>query len=90
MIEGNRVRALDSDISAYLQRPLRTLEKAEPTEILRTIPREGVTYLYLIPTLFNAVLELPQFDRTDLTSLRALGSGTQVMTETQVRTIVLA
>ena len=64
------------------------MEKAEPAEILRTIPREGVTYLYLIPTLYNAVLDLPEFDRTDLSSLRALGSGTQVMTETQVRTIV--
>jgi fatty-acyl-CoA synthase len=64
------------------------MEKAEPAEILRAVPREGVTYLYLIPTLYNAVLALPEFERTDLSSLRALGSGTSAMTETQVRTIV--
>src|SRR6059036_3135352 len=64
------------------------MEKAEPAEILRTVPRERVTYLYLIPTLYDAVLALPEFERTDLSSLRALGSGTSVMTEGQVRTII--
>src|SRR5436190_882693 len=64
------------------------LEKADPGEILRTIERERVTYLYLIPTLYDAVLSLPDFARTDLSSLRALGSGTAVMTEAQIRTIM--
>jgi acyl-CoA synthetase (AMP-forming)/AMP-acid ligase II len=64
------------------------MEKAEPAEILRAMPRERVTYLYLIPTLYDAVLALPEFERTDLSSLRALGSGTAVMTEAQVRTII--
>jgi fatty-acyl-CoA synthase len=64
------------------------MEKAEPAEILRTVPRERVTYLYLIPTLYDAVLALPEFERTDLSSLRALGSGTAVMTAAQVRTII--
>jgi acyl-CoA synthetase (AMP-forming)/AMP-acid ligase II len=64
------------------------IERADPAEILRLIAREGVTYLYLIPTLYDSVLALPELDRTDLSSLRALGSGTSVMTEGQVRTIV--
>ena len=64
------------------------MERADPAEILRLIAREGVTYLYLIPTLYDSVLALPELDRTDLSSLRALGSGTSVMTEGQVRTIV--
>jgi len=64
------------------------LEQADPGEILRTIEREGVTYLYLIPTLYDAVLSLTDFARTDLSSLRALGSGTAVMTEAQIRTIM--
>jgi fatty-acyl-CoA synthase len=64
------------------------MEKADPGEILRTVARERVSYLYLIPTLYNAVLALPEFERADLSSLRALGSGTSVMTEAQVRTIV--
>ena len=64
------------------------MEKADPGEILRAVARERVTYLYLIPTLYEAVLALPEFARTDLSSLRALGSGTSVMTEGQVRTII--
>ena len=64
------------------------MERADPPEILRLVARERVTYLYLIPTLYDSVLALPELDRTDLSSLRALGSGTSVMTEGQVRTIV--
>jgi len=64
------------------------MEKAEPADILRAVARERVTYLYLIPTLYNAVLALPDFERTDVSSLRGLGSGTSVMTEAQVRTII--
>jgi acyl-CoA synthetase (AMP-forming)/AMP-acid ligase II len=64
------------------------MERADPGKILRAIARERVTYLYLIPTLYHAVLALPEFERADRSSLRALGSGTSVMTEAQVRTIV--
>jgi fatty-acyl-CoA synthase len=64
------------------------MERAEPTEILATVARERVTYLYLIPTLWNAVLALPELRRTDLSSLRALGSGTSAMSEAQVRAVV--
>jgi fatty-acyl-CoA synthase len=64
------------------------MERADPGEILRLVARERVTYLYLIPTLYRAVLELGEFDRSDLSSLRALGSGTSVMTEPQVREVV--
>lgn len=64
------------------------MQRADPAEILGTVARERVTYLYLLPMLYDALMALPEFERTDLSSLRALGSGTQVMTETQVRTIV--
>jgi fatty-acyl-CoA synthase len=64
------------------------LERVDPEEILRLVARERVTYLYLIPTLYRALLALPAFDGADLSSLRALGSGTTVMTATQVREIV--
>ncbi len=64
------------------------MERADPGEILRAIGRERVTYLYLIPTLFEALLALPEFARADLSSLRALGGGTSAMSEAQVRTIV--
>ena len=64
------------------------MEKADPAEILRAAERERVTYLYLIPTLYQSVLGLPEFERTDLTALRALGSGTAAMTAEQVETII--
>jgi fatty-acyl-CoA synthase len=64
------------------------MERADPGEILRLVARERVTSLYLIPTLYRAVLDLPEFATSDLSSLRALGSGTSVMTEAQVREIV--
>jgi fatty-acyl-CoA synthase len=64
------------------------MERADPEEILRTVARERVTYLYLIPTLWNALLALPARAGTDVSSLRALGSGTSAMTEAQVRSIV--
>src|SRR4029453_2218857 len=64
------------------------LERVDPGEILRLVARERVTYLYLIPTLYQSGLALPEFATTDLSSLHALGSGTSVMTEAQVLEIV--
>ncbi|HJQ85772.1 MAG TPA: AMP-binding protein [Candidatus Binatia bacterium] len=64
------------------------MEKADPGVILGAIERERVTYLYLIPTLWDALLALPRLAGADLSSLRALGAGTSVMTEAQVRAIV--
>jgi fatty-acyl-CoA synthase len=64
------------------------MERADPGEILRTVARERATYLYLIPTLWQAVLALPELDRTDLGSLRTLASGTQAMTAAQVEAII--
>jgi fatty-acyl-CoA synthase len=64
------------------------VERADPGEMLRLVARERVTYLYLIPMLWDAVLALPELAQADLSSLRALGSGTSAMTEAQVRTIV--
>jgi fatty-acyl-CoA synthase len=64
------------------------MERAEPEEILAAVGRERVTYLYLIPTLWRAVLDLPARARADLRSLRALGSGTAAMTAELVQAIV--
>jgi acyl-CoA synthetase (AMP-forming)/AMP-acid ligase II len=64
------------------------MERADPGEILRTVARERVTYLYLIPTLYQAVFALPEFEGTDVASLRALGSGTSAMSAAQVHEIM--
>ena len=63
------------------------MERAEPRAMLETIERERVTYLYAVPTLYNFMLDLPDFDRFDLSSLRVLASGTSAMTGEQVQRI---
>ena len=64
------------------------MERADPRAMLEAVQRERVTYLYAVPTLYNFMLDLPDFARFDLSSLRVLASGTSVMTEGQIRRIV--
>ena len=47
-----------------------------------------MTYFYAVPTVYAALLALPDFDRFDLRSLRLLGGGTAPMTAAQVRRIM--
>ena len=63
------------------------MERADPRAMLDAVQRERVTYLYAVPTVYNFMLDLPDFDRFDLSSLRVLASGTSVMTEAQLRRI---
>ena len=63
------------------------LPKAEPRAILEAVQRERVTYLYAVPTVFRAILALPDFESFDLGSLRLIGGGTAAMTAEQVREI---
>ena len=63
------------------------LPKAEPRLILETVARERVTYFYAVPTVFESVLAVPDFDRFDLSSIRLLGGGTAAMTRAQVEGI---
>jgi len=63
------------------------LPKAEPRAVLEAIERERVTYFYAVPTVFGALLAVPDFDRFDLSSLRLLGGGTAAMTAAQVERI---
>ncbi len=64
------------------------MPKADPRAMLETIERERVTYFYAVPTVFTALLALPDFDRFDLSSLRTIASGTAAMTRTQVSAII--
>lgn len=64
------------------------LPKPEPRAILDAIARERVTYFYAVPTVFESLLALPDFDRADLRSLRRLGGGTAAMTAGQVERIM--
>jgi acyl-CoA synthetase (AMP-forming)/AMP-acid ligase II len=63
------------------------MPKADPRAILEAIQRERVTYFYAVPTVYESVLAVPDFDRFDLSSLRQLGGGTAAMTCDQVERI---
>jgi len=64
------------------------LAKPEPRTLLEAIERERVTYFYAVPTVFNSLLALPDFERFDLSSLRLIGSGTAPLTAAQVERIM--
>jgi len=64
------------------------MPKPEPRAILETIARERITYFYAVPTVYRALLALPDFDDFDLSSLRLLGGGTAAMTAAQVTEIL--
>jgi acyl-CoA synthetase (AMP-forming)/AMP-acid ligase II len=64
------------------------MPRAEPRAMLEAIARERVTYFYAVPTVFQALLALPDFERFDLGSLRIIASGTAAMTRDQVFAIM--
>jgi fatty-acyl-CoA synthase len=51
------------------------LQKFDPTQTLRLIQKEKVTRFYLIPTMANALLNLPDFGAYDLSSVRRILIG---------------
>jgi fatty-acyl-CoA synthase len=60
------------------------MRKADPRAMLAAVARERVTYLYAVPTIYNAMLDLPDFASFDVSSLRALGGGTAYMPREQL------
>ena len=66
------------------------MRKADPRAMLAAVERERVTYLYAVPTVYVSMLALPDFERFDLSSLRALGGGTAYMPREQIERITCA
>ena len=50
-------------------------------EAAQTIEREGITHLHLAPTLLQAMLDLPEIDHYDLSSLRTIMYAAAPMTQ---------
>lgn len=46
-----------------------------PAEFLATVEREAVSHAFLVPTMIRALLDCPDFDRFDLSSLRIVVSA---------------
>ncbi len=64
MVGGNLVAITSGATLVY------PAEAFEPGAVLRTIEQERCTALYGVPTMFVALLEHPDFDKTDVSSLR--------------------
>lgn len=50
-------------------------QKFDPVETLKIIQREKVTRFYIIPTMVNAILSLPDFEKYDVSSVRRILVG---------------
>ena len=56
-----------------------TLDRFNPVKVFETIEREKITYLFLVPTMLFRMLEVPNADRYDLSSLWRVGYGAAPM-----------
>lgn len=56
----------------------------DPREVLATIERERISFSSLVPTMYNMILQLPDKDKYDTSSVRRLlVSSSPLMTETK-------
>jgi len=57
------------------------VEKFDPEEVCKTIEREKVTHVLLVPTMINVLVNFPDLGKYDLTSLERLLYGASPMPE---------
>lgn len=53
----------------------------DPTIVLETIERERVTYMFAVPTMIYALMDVPEFNKYDLRSLRTITFGGASITD---------
>ncbi len=63
----------------YAGRRLVMLAQFDPGLWLKTVERERITHAFVVPTMLKRILEHPDFDRTDLSSLQILSYGAAPM-----------
>src|SRR5204863_595146 len=51
------------------------MEDFDPSAALRIVREEGVTVLFGIPTAWQMLIDAPEWELTDLSGLRFIGSG---------------
>jgi 2-furoate---CoA ligase len=66
---------------AFLNGCFVCLPRFDAAEALRLIAQERVTTLYLVPTLYHDLVHHPDFERTDISSVRKLGYAGASMTD---------
>ena len=60
----------------------------EPTAVLDTIQRKRVTLFFGVPTMYNFMLQVPDFERYDLSSVTRFGYGAAPMPVELVRQVL--
>jgi long-chain acyl-CoA synthetase len=61
------------------------LPRFEPAAVLQAIAQHRVTHIILVPTMLNRLLNCPEFDATDLSSLTNCVYGASIMPEALLR-----
>jgi 2-furoate---CoA ligase len=64
------------------------VRRFDPAAALDAIARERITNLYLVPTLYHDLLNVPAFATTDVSSVRKLGFAGASMTDGLLRRLV--
>jgi acyl-CoA synthetase (AMP-forming)/AMP-acid ligase II len=79
--------ALNAVAATYLSRggTLVLMRAFDPGALLETIERERITYFLGLPMMLRAVMEHPEFERVDLSSLNLVGYAMAPMPETDLR-----
>jgi fatty-acyl-CoA synthase len=67
--------AVNTLSALYIGATLILQSQFDPPEVLRTIEREGVHTLFLVPAMWQALTLVPDFDSYKLNNLRSLISG---------------
>lgn len=67
--------AVNSLTAMYIGATLILQAQFDPPDVLRTVEREGVNTLFLVPAMWQALTLVPDFDSYDLSRLRSLISG---------------
>jgi long-chain acyl-CoA synthetase len=56
--------------------------------VLQTIERHRITFIALVPTMLNTIVQLPQFDSHDLSSLRMIMYGASQISLPLLQTVI--
>ncbi|MCL4425981.1 MAG: long-chain-fatty-acid--CoA ligase [Firmicutes bacterium] len=64
------------------------LKAFEPRKVLQTIQEEKVTHLFAVPAMYNLMIQLPDFDQYDLSSLQRCAYGAAPMPANQVQRVM--
>ena len=64
---------------AYVQNEVKLLALIEENEVLRLIEKERVTRMFMVPAMWNRLINVKDFSKYDLSSLRVGISGAESM-----------